>query len=59
MDSSKYSYDGKFNGIILVLGQTGCSKTTFVQNLRKNKMFGKINDVSWVTKIVLSKEKEH
>ena len=59
MDLSKYSYNGKFTGNIPVLGQTGCGKTTPVQNLGKNKMFGKINDVSSITKIVLSKDREH
>ena len=59
MDLSKYSYNRKFTGNIPVLGQTGCGKTTFVQNLGKNKMFGKINDVSSITKIVLSKDREY
>lgn len=34
-----YSYNGKFNGNVLIFGQTGCGKTTFIQNLAKNKMF--------------------
>ena len=38
---------------VLVLGQTGYDKTTFVQNLGKNNMFGKIKDV------LLSKERKH
>ena len=58
MDINNYSYDGKFDGNILVLGQTACGKTTFVQNLGKNKLFGKIKDVSWLTKIVLSRERQ-
>ena len=37
-----YFYDGKFEGNILIVGQTGCGKTTFVQNLAKSKMFGSI-----------------
>ena len=37
-----YSFDVKFEGDILVVGRTGCSKTTFVQNFGKNKMFGEI-----------------
>ena len=56
MDLTKYTYRGKFDANILVLGQTACGKTTFVQNLGENKVFEKI--VSWVTKIVLSKERE-
>lgn len=35
MNMEKYLYDGKFPGKILVLGQTGCGKTAFVQNLEK------------------------
>ena len=41
-----YSFDAKFEGNILVVGKTGCGKTTFVKNLGKNKMFGKINKVT-------------
>ena len=41
MDIEKYSYDGKFTGNILALGETGCGKTTFVQNVGKNSMFRK------------------
>ena len=41
-----YTYDAKFEGNILVVGRTGCGKTTFIQNLGKNKMFGDIKEVS-------------
>ena len=40
------------------MGQTACKKTTFIQNLGKNKPFGNIKDVIWHTKIVLSKQRE-
>ena len=49
-----YTYDAKFEGNILVVGRTGCSKTTFAQNLRKNKMFGEIKEVTCLSKIPLS-----
>ena len=39
MDGVNYSYDGKFEGNILVVGRTRCGKTTFVQNFGKNKLF--------------------
>ena len=39
-DGKKYSFDGRFEGNILIVGRTGCGKTTFIQNLGKNKMFG-------------------
>ena len=28
-----YCYDGKFEGNILIVGQTGCGKTTFIKNI--------------------------
>ena len=44
---------------ILVLGQTGCGKTNFVQNLSKSKIFGEgLIRVDWVYKIDLTKERE-
>ena len=36
----KYSNDGKFEGNILIVGRTGCGKTTFIQKLGQNKVFG-------------------
>ena len=58
MDEIKYSYDGKFEGNILIVGRTRCGKTTFVQNLGKNKLFGNITTVFWISKISLSPERE-
>ena len=55
----QYSYDGKFEGNILIVGRTGCGKTTFIQKLGQNKMFGSnIIEVFWVSKILLSEERE-
>ena len=48
-----YRYDAKFEGNILVMERTGCSKTTFVQNLGKNQMFGDIKEVLWISKTSL------
>ena len=56
MDEIKYSYDGSFEGNILIVERTGCGKTTFVQNLAKNKLFGQITEVYWVSKIELLKQ---
>ena len=53
-----YSYGTNFEGNVLVVGGIGCEKTTFVQNLGKNKMFGNIKEVTWASKILLSKERE-
>ena len=55
----EYVYDGQFNGNILVVGRAGCGKTTFIEKLGRNKLFGsQIKNVFWVTKIVLSSERE-
>ena len=53
-----YFYDGKFKENILMVGQVGCGKTTFVQNLAKHKMFGDIKEIYWLSKIYLSQERE-
>ena len=52
-----YTNDAKFEGNILVPGWTGCGKTTFSQNLGKNKMFHNIKQVTGVSKISLSTER--
>ena len=41
-NETNYSFDANFEGNILVVGRTDCGKTTFVQNLGKNKMFGEM-----------------
>ena len=46
-----YMYGAKFEGNILVVGRTGYGKTTFIQNLEKNQMFGDIKEVLWISKI--------
>ena len=54
-----YTFDGKFEGSIPIVGRTGCGKTTFIQRLGKNKLFGSdLTKVFWVLKIILSKERE-
>ena len=58
MDEIKYSYDGKFKGNILIVDRARCGKTTFVQNLGKNKLFGNVKTVYWILKITLSQERE-
>ena len=55
----RYSYEGKFEGNILVVGKTGCGKITFIQKLGQSKMFGSIIiAVFWLSKITLSKDRE-
>ena len=59
MDEVDYTYNGKFEGNILRVGRTGCGKTTFVQNLGSNKLFGDIKEVYWILRIELSTEREN
>ena len=40
-----YTYHSKFNGNVLILGETGCGKTTFIQSLGKNKIFENLNEI--------------
>ena len=58
MEGEKYrefTYDGQFSENILVVRR----KTTFIQKLGKNKLFGgDITDVFWVSKIILTKDRE-
>ena len=41
------------------VGRTGCGKTTFIQNLGKNNMFGEIKEVTWISKIPLLSERKN
>ena len=59
MDDVNYIYIGRFEGNILVLGRTGSGKTTFLQNLGKNKLFGDIKEVYRISKIELSSDREN
>ena len=58
MDEINYTYDGKFEGNILIVGRTGCGKTTFVRNLGKNKLFGNVKEIYWLSKIELSNNRK-
>ena len=57
--TKNFRYDATFSNNILVLGQTGCGKTSFVQSLGKNKIFGSdLLSVNWVLKINLLNNRE-
>ena len=56
--SSKYIYNGKFKGNILVLGRTECGKTSFVQKLALYDFFGKLKNAKWVSGIQLNASRE-
>ena len=53
-----YSYNGKFEGNILIVGQTGCGKTCFIQNIPKNNLFGELKKTFWMSRIPLSAGRE-
>ena len=54
-----FQYEATFTDNILVLGQTGCGKTSFVQSLGKNKIFGSnLLSVDWISKTNLTKNRE-
>ena len=59
MTRNNFMYDGTFNGNMLVVGQTRCEKTSFAQKIGKNKMFGSIESVDWISKFELSVAREH
>ena len=54
----KYTYDGKFQGNILIMGRTECGKTTFMQKVVLNNFFGKIERAEWVSYIPLTSKRE-
>ena len=56
--TSKYIYNGKFSGNILVLGRTDCGKTSFVQRLALYDFFGKLKNAKWVSGIQLNESRE-
>ena len=58
MSKNNFRYDATFNGNMLVVGQTRCGKTSFVQKLGKNKMFGSTDSVDCISKIELSEARE-
>ena len=51
MDETNYTYNGKYEGNVLIVGRTSCGKITFVQNLGKNTLFGDVKEVYWISKI--------
>ena len=51
-------YDGQFYGNILVVGRTGCRKTTFLEKLGLNNFFGKMVKPEWISGIDIYKKRE-
>ena len=56
--TTKYIFDGKFRGNILVLGRTECGKTSFVQKLALYDFFGTLKNAKWVSGIKLNTTRE-
>ena len=54
----EYSYDGKFEGKILVVGQTGCGKTTFIKNQAKNNQFGELKEIFVYQKYLFQEKRQ-
>ena len=50
-------YNGLFSGNILVVGRTGCGKTTFLEKLGLNKFFGDKIKTEWISGIDIDKKK--
>ena len=51
-------YDGQFHGNILVVGRTGCGKTTFLEKLGLNNFFGDFIKTEWISEIDIDKKQE-
>ena len=55
---TEYVYNGVLNGNNLVAGKTNCGKTTFVQKLGINDIYGKLLKIELISYIQLSKNGE-
>ena len=49
-------YDSQFRGNVLVVGKTGCGKTTFLQKLGLYIFFWKIVKTNWVSRIEIDEK---
>ena len=51
-------YNGQFYGNLLVVGRTGCGKTTFFEKLGLNNFFGDITKTEWINGIDIDKQRK-
>ena len=51
-------YNGQFCGNILVVGQTGCGKTTFLEKLGLNKFWGELVKTEWISEKDVDEKRE-
>ena len=49
-------YNRQFSGNILLVGKTGCGKTTFLEKLGLNKFFGELLKTEWISGIDINKK---
>ena len=57
-DPETNSYNGKISGNVLVLGSTTSGKTTLVEEMASNSIFGKLKGAHLISAAKLSKERE-
>ena len=58
VDVGMNTYDGKISGNVPVLGSTGSEKTSVVQRMGCNGMFGQLEKIHWVSKVDLFEERK-
>ena len=51
-------YNGQFYRNILVVGRTGCGKTTFLEKLSLNNFFGDIIKTEWISGTDIDKQRQ-
>ena len=51
-------YNGQFYGNMLVVGCTGCGKTTFLERLGLNNFFADIIKTEWISGIDIDKQRQ-
>ena len=51
-------YHGQFYGNVLVVGRTGCGKTTFLEKLGLNNFFSDILNTGWISRFEIDKQRE-
>ena len=51
-------YDSQFRWNVLVVGKTGCGKTTFLEKLGINNFFGNLVKTEWMSGIDIYKKRE-
>ena len=51
-------YDGQFRGNLLVVGKTGCGKTTFLEKIGINNVFGNLVKTEWISGIDTDEKRE-